>query len=143
MKIIKEFKEFAVKGNMLDMAVGIIIGTAFSKIVTSLVDDLVMPLLGTILGKVNFKELSVYIREEIRVEGIVTQPALRLTYGNFLQAFIDFLIIGLSIFLIIKVLNRLRTKSEDETNPSEATPKNIQLLAEIRDLLKQQKESKT
>lgn len=137
MKILKEFKEFAVKGNMLDMAVGIIIGTAFSKIVTSLVNDLVMPLLGLVLGKVDFRALTIVLRDEIYQDGTIVQPALQLTYGNFIQSSIDFLIIALSIFMVIKMLNRLRSKSEDETNSAEVTPKNIQLLAEIRDLLKE------
>ena len=141
MKIIKEFKEFAIKGNMFDMAIGIIIGTAFSKIVASLVDDVVMPLLGIVIGNVNFKELSLVLREEIIQNGVITQEAMQLPYGNFFQASIDFLIIALSIFAVIKIINRLRTKSEDETNPAETTPKNIELLAEIRDLLKEQNKS--
>jgi len=142
MKIIKEFKEFAIKGNMFDMAIGIIIGTAFSKIVASLVDDVVMPLLGIVIGNVNFKELSLVLREEIIQNGVITHEAMQLTYGNFFQTSIDFLIIALSIFAVIKIINRLRTKSEDETNPAETTPKNIELLAEIRDLLKEQNKSK-
>lgn len=141
MKIIKEFKEFAVKGNMFDMAIGIIIGTAFSKIVTSLVNDLFMPLLGLILGNVNFKQLKIVLKEEILQDGEVIQPPLELTYGNFIQTSIDFLIIALCIFLVIKGLNRLRTKSEDETNPKVSTPKDIELLSEIRDLLKEQKKA--
>jgi large conductance mechanosensitive channel len=141
MKIIKEFKEFAIKGNMFDMAIGIIIGTAFSKIVASLVDDVVMPLLGIVIGNVNFKELSLVLREEIIQNGVITQEAMQLPYGNFFQTSIDFFIIALCIFAVIKIINRLRTKSEDETNPAETTPKNIELLAEIRDLLKEQNKS--
>ncbi|MBZ9777664.1 large-conductance mechanosensitive channel protein MscL [Psychroflexus sp. CAK8W] len=141
MKIIKEFKEFAIKGNMFDMAIGIIIGAAFSKIVTSLVNDLIMPLLGVVLGNINFKELNIVLKEEVIQDEIVIQPALKLTYGNFIQTSIDFLIIALCIFLVIKGLNRLRTKAQDETNPVVSTPKDIQLLAEIRDLLKDRKES--
>jgi large conductance mechanosensitive channel len=141
MKIIKEFKEFAIKGNMFDMAIGIIIGTAFSKIVASLVNDVVMPLLGILIGNVNFKELSLVLKEEIIQNGVITQEAMRLTYGNFIQTSIDFLIIALCIFAVIKIINRLRTKSEDETNPAETTPKNIELLAEIRDLLKEKNRS--
>lgn len=139
MKIIKEFKEFAIKGNMFDMAIGIIIGAAFSKIVTSLVNDIIMPLLGMLLGNINFRELSVVLKDEVVRDDVVIEPALNLTYGNFIQTSIDFLIIALCIFLVIKGLNRLRTKSEDETNPQVATPKDIELLSEIRDLLKDQK----
>lgn len=141
MKIFKEFKEFAVKGNMFDMAIGIVIGTAFGKIVTSLVNDLFMPLLGLILGNVNFKQLKIVLKEEVQNDGVITQPAIEMTYGNFIQTSIDFLIIALCIFLVIKGLNRLRAKSEDETNPKVTTPKDIELLSEIRDLLKQQKSS--
>jgi len=141
MKIIKEFKEFAIKGNMFDMAIGIIIGTSFSKIVASLVDDVVMPLLGIVIGNVNFKELSLVLREEIIQNGVITHESMRLTYGNFIQTFTDFLIIALYIFAVIKIFNRIRTKSEDETNTAETTPKNIELLAEIRDSLKEQKKS--
>lgn len=141
MKIIKEFKEFAVKGNMFDMAIGIIIGTAFSKIVTSLVNDLFMPVLGLILGNVNFKQLKIIFKDKVENDGVVVQPAIEMTYGNFIQTSIDFLTIALCIFLVIKGLNRLRTKSEDETNPKVSTPKDIQLLSEIRDLLKEQKKA--
>lgn len=138
MKIVKEFKEFAVKGNMFDMAIGIIIGTAFSKIVNSLVGDLMMPLFSFFTGTINFQDLSVVLRDSYVIDGI-TEPSIVLKYGQFIQHTIDFTIIAITIFMVIKAINRLRTKSEDETNPTEVTPKNIQLLAEIRDLLKEQK----
>lgn len=140
MNILKEFKEFAVKGNMFDMAIGIIIGTAFSKIVNSLVGDLIMPIFSYFTGTINFQDLSVVLRDSVEINGI-TKPSLILNYGKFLQHVVDFSIISVTIFLVIKAINRLRTKSEDETNPTEVTPKNIQLLAEIRDLLKEQKKS--
>lgn len=140
MKIVKEFKEFAVKGNMFDMAIGIIIGTAFSKIVNSLVGDLMMPLFSFFTGTINFQDLSVVLRDSYVIDGI-TKPSIVLKYGLFIQHTIDFTIIAITIFMVIKAINRLRTKSEDETNPTEVTPKNIQLLAEIRDLLKEQNRS--
>jgi large conductance mechanosensitive channel len=140
MKIVKEFKEFAVKGNMFDMAIGIIIGTAFSKIVNSLVGDLMMPLFSFFTGTINFQDLSVVLRDSYVIDGI-TKPSIVLKYGQFIQHTIDFTIIAITIFMVIKAINRLRTKSEDETNPTEVTPKNIQLLAEIRDLLKEQNRS--
>ena len=140
MKISKEFKEFAVKGNMFDMAIGIIIGTAFSKIVNSLVGDLLMPLFGYFTGSINYQDLSWVIREE-SLEGGVQEPAIILNYGQFIQYSIDFIVIALTIFLVIKAINRLRTKAEDEKNPKVVTPKDIELLAEIRDLLKEQKRS--
>lgn len=138
MKIIKEFKEFAVKGNMFDMAIGIIIGTAFSKIVNSLVGDLLMPLFGYVTGSINYQDLSWVIREESLESGMM-KPEIILNYGQFIQHSIDFIVIALTVFLVIKAINRLRTKAEDENNPKEVTPKNVQLLAEIRDLLKEQK----
>lgn len=140
MKILKEFKEFAVKGNMFDMAIGIIIGTAFSKIVNSLVGDLLMPLFGYFTGSINYKELSWVVREESTEAGVI-KPEIILNYGKFIQYSIDFIVIALTIFLVIKAINRLRTKAEDEKNPKVATPKDIELLAEIRDLLKEQKRS--
>ncbi|WP_019037044.1 large-conductance mechanosensitive channel protein MscL [Psychroflexus tropicus] len=132
MKIIKEFKEFAVKGNMFDMAIGIIIGTAFSTIVDSLVGDLLMPLFSYVTGSINFEDLVVVMRPET-----ANQTSVVLGFGSFLKHTIDFIVIALTIFLVIKAINKLRSKAEDETNPTEVTPKDIQLLAEIRDLLKQ------
>ena len=129
MKFLNEFKEFAVKGNMFDMAVGIIIGTAFSKIVTSLVKDIIMPPLGYVMGKINFSNGT-------------SKELVAINYGLFLQTVFDFVIVGISIFLVIKLFNRLRAKAEDESNPVETTPKNIELLAEIRDLLKDKQHSK-
>jgi len=136
MKFIKEFKEFAVKGNMFDMAVGIIIGAAFSKIVTSLVRDIIMPSIGFIIGKVNFQNLKIVLQEEATDNsGIITQELIAINYGDFMQVIFDFAIIALTIFIVIRVFNKLRKKAEDETETSVATPKNIVLLAEIRDLL--------
>jgi large conductance mechanosensitive channel len=137
MKIIKEFKEFAIKGNMFDMAIGIIIGTAFSTLVNSLVGDLLMPLFGYFTGSINFQDLNFVLRQESVVKGI-TKPEIALNYGMFIQHTIDFIVVALTIFLVIKAINRLRNKAEDETNPTEVTPKNVQLLSEIRDLLKEQ-----
>ena len=136
MKFITEFKEFAIKGNMFDMAVGIIIGAAFSKIVTSLVHDMIMPSIGFIIGKVNFQNLKIILQEEATDNsGIVTQELIAINYGVFLQVIFDFTIIAFTIFIVIKVFNKLRKKAEDETETSVPTPKNIVLLAEIRDLL--------
>ena len=136
MKFIKEFKEFAVKGNMFDMAVGIIIGTAFSKIVTSLVRDIIMPSIGFIIGKVNFQNLKIVLQEEATDNsGIITQELIAINYGDFMQVIFDFTVIALVIFIVIKVFNKLRKEAEDETETSVPTPKNIVLLAEIRDLL--------
>ena len=121
MSIAREFREFAVKGNVVDLAVGIIIGAAFGKIVASVVEDVVMPAIGALMGGLNFSELSVKV-------GSAT-----LKYGKFLQTCLDFLIIAAAVFLLVKFINRL--KREDEKAPA-APPRQEQLLEEIRDLLK-------
>ena len=136
MKFLKEFKEFAIKGNMFDMAIGIIIGAAFSKIVTSLVHDLIMPTIGFLIGKVNFQNLKIVLQEEVTADsGNIVQELVAINYGNFIQVVFDFSIIALTIFMVIKVFNTLRKKAEDEKETSVPTPKNIELLAEIRDIL--------
>ena len=102
MKFLNEFKEFAIKGNMFDMAIGIIIGAAFSKIVTSLVHDLIMPALGFLIGRVNFKNLKVVLQEEtIDNNGNIVQELIAIAYGNFIQVIFDFSIIAITIFIII------------------------------------------
>lgn len=129
MSMMKEFKEFAVKGNMIDMAVGIIIGGAFGKIVSSLVNDVIMPPIGVILGGVDFTSLTVTLKEAVGETAAVT-----LNYGSFLQNAVDFLIIAFAIFLLVKVVNSLKRK-EEAAAPA-APPKQEVLLEEIRDLLK-------
>ncbi|MBR6195798.1 MAG: large conductance mechanosensitive channel protein MscL [Prevotella sp.] len=127
MGFIKEFKEFAMKGNVMDMAVGVIIGGAFGKIVSSLVDDVLMPIIGTLTGGVNFTDLAITVGEA------------NIKYGTFIQNVIDFLIIALCIFLMIKGMNKLNRKKEEEPAPEEPKgPTQEELLAEIRDLLKKQ-----
>lgn len=138
MKFIKEFKEFAIKGNMFDMAIGIIIGAAFSKIITSLVKDIIMPPIGFIIGKVNFRNLKIVFQEEAKDNsGNIIQELVALNYGNFIQVIFDFAIVALAIFIVIKFFNKLKKKAEDEKEKSVPTPKNIELLAEIRDILKE------
>lgn len=138
MKIIKEFKEFAIKGNMFDMAIGIIIGVAFNKIVTSLVGDIILPSLSLIVGNVNFQNLQIVLQKEITdSSGIIVQELVALKYGNFIQVIFDFLIIAVTVFLVIKVFNKLRRKAENENDTTVSTPKDIELLSEIRDLLKE------
>lgn len=142
MNIIKEFKEFAVKGNMFDMAVGIIIGTAFSAIVSSLVKDVITPVLGIFLGKMDFKDYRYVIQNAIiNPDGTVFREAVTLNYGAFLQVCMDFVIISGSIFLVVKFLNALKRKAEDDKVTSTPTPKDIELLSEIRDLLKSDREN--
>ncbi|MBQ6770054.1 MAG: large-conductance mechanosensitive channel protein MscL [Bacteroidales bacterium] len=137
-KFMKEFKEFAMKGNVMDMAVGVVIGGAFGKIVSSLVSDIIMPLIGAITGGLNFTEWKWVIREAVMEGETVVKPELCLTWGNFLQVVFDFIIIAFSIFMVIKGINSLKRKEEEK--PAEpaasAGPTQEELLAEIRDLLK-------
>jgi large conductance mechanosensitive channel len=129
MSIIKEFKAFAVKGNVVDMAVGIIIGAAFGKIVSSFVGDVIMPPIGLIIGGVDFSDLAITLKA---AEG--DMPAVLLAYGKFIQSIIDFIIIAFAIFLGVKAINRLKREEVEEA--AEPTTQEV-LLAEIRDLLKE------
>jgi large conductance mechanosensitive channel len=131
MGMLKEFKTFAVKGNMVDMAVGIIIGAAFGKIVSSLVADLIMPPLGLLLGGMDFKSFAVTLQPASD-----TADAVTLNYGQFLQTLCDFLIIGFAIFLLIKAINALRKKEEAKPQAPAPPSREEILLGEIRDLLK-------
>lgn len=144
---LQEFKTFAMKGNVIDMAVGVIIGGAFGKIVTSIVNDLIMPAVGMLVGGVNFKELSVTLKEaipeQVNEAGEIIQaasPAVTLNYGNFLQQTFDFLIIAFCVFLMIKGISKL-SKKKEEPKPAAPAPApepsaEEKLLTEIRDLLK-------
>ena len=126
MKIIDEFKEFAIKGNVVDMAVGVIIGGAFGKIVSSLVADLIMPLVGILIGGVHYEDL------------VLQAGDAQVTYGKFIENVVDFVVIALVIFLMVKAINHVRRKTEEE--PKAAPPsRQEQLLEEIRDLLKQRR----
>lgn len=136
-KLIKEFKEFAVKGNAIDMAVGVIIGGAFGKIVSSIVDDIIMPPIGWLIGGVNFSDLKVTLPAEKIADGIEMQSAT-INYGNFIQTTIDFVIIALCVFLLVKFINKLSRKKDEEPAapaPPPAPTKEEVLLTEIRDAL--------
>ncbi|MCQ2321791.1 MAG: large-conductance mechanosensitive channel protein MscL [Bacteroidales bacterium] len=146
-KFFQEFKEFAVKGNVMDMAIGVVIGGAFGKIVTSLVSDLIMPLIGAATGGLNFTDWKWVVKpevaEQVNEAGEVIQqavPALTLNYGNFLQVIFDFIIIALSIFMVVRGINKMKAKFEKPAEPeapaAPAGPTQEELLAEIRDLLK-------
>ena len=138
MGFFKEFKEFAMKGNVMDMAIGVVIGCAFGKIVTSLVSDIIMPLIGAVTGGLNFTEWKWVIREAVMDGETVVKPALTLTWGNFIQVVFDFIIIAFCIFLVVKGMNKLKKKEEPAPEPAApAEPsEDIKLLTEIRDLLK-------
>ena len=133
MSLLSEFKAFAVKGNMIDMAVGIIIGAAFGKIVSSLVGDVIMPPLGVLIGGVDFTDLAITLKA---AEGDL--PAVVLAYGKFIQSIIDFVIIAFAIFMGIKVINRLKREEEAAPTAPPAPTKDQELLTELRDLLKAQ-----
>lgn len=132
MGMMKEFKEFAVKGNVVDMAVGIIIGAAFGKIVSSFVGDVIMPPIGVLVGGVDFSSLSFIIKEAVD-----KQPAVLISYGKFLQTIIDFVIIAFAIFMVVRAINSLK-KQEAAAPPPPPSTQEV-LLTEIRDLLKDKK----
>jgi large conductance mechanosensitive channel len=129
--MLKEFKEFAVKGNVIDLAVGVIIGGAFGKIVSSLVNDILMPVFGFILSGINISDLKFVIKP---ASGDI--PEVAILYGSFIQAIVDFLIIAFSIFLFIKLLSFWKKKEQEAPPASAAPPREVMLLEEIRDLLK-------
>jgi large conductance mechanosensitive channel len=133
MSVINEFKKFAVKGNVIDLAVGVVVGTAFGKIVSSFVADIIMPPIGVLTGGVDFSKLAITLKKATD-----TSAAVTMNYGLFLNTVIDFLIISFSIFIAIKQLNRFKKKEEKKPL---ATPEDVKLLTEIRDLLKEKKSS--
>lgn len=131
MSIIKEFKEFAVKGNVIDMAVGVIIGVAFGKIVSSFVADVIMPPIGVLLGGVDFSDLAITVKEAVG-----SSPAVVIAYGKFIQTVVDFTIIAFVIFMVVRLINSLKKKEEAAPAAPAAPSAEQVLLAEIRDLLK-------
>ena len=136
MGFVKEFKEFAMRGNVLDMAIGIVIGGAFGKIVSSFVADLITPPLGLLIGGVNFSDLKIVLKQAVMQGGEVISPEVVLGYGNFIQVIFDFLIIAFAIFMLLKAVNKFKRKKEEAPEAPAAPPADVQLLTEIRDLLK-------
>lgn len=139
-KFFQEFKEFAIKGNVMDMAIGVVIGGAFGKIVTSLVSDIIMPVISAITGGLSFTDWKWVISKAVMDGETVVKPEVALTWGNFLQVIFDFIIIALSIFMVVRGINRMKAKFEKPAEPeapaAPAGPTQEELLAEIRDLLK-------
>jgi len=129
-KFLNEFKEFISRGNVIDMAVGVVIGSAFSKIVTSLVNDIIMPLVGIVIGGLDFTSLSIKIKDS------------EILYGSFIQNIVDFLIIAACIFTVIKLMNKFKKQKPAEKPAPVETPEDIKLLTKIRDLLKQETKKK-
>lgn len=140
MSMLKEFKEFALRGNVIDLAVGIVIGGAFGKIVSSLVSDLITPFISLLIGSADFKSLSFMMRPAtIDAGGVETVPALLLNYGSFIQSIIDFAIIAFVIFVVVKAINNMRKQQEAPPAEPVAPSEEVQLLTQIRDALNQQK----
>lgn len=143
-KFLTEFKQFAMRGNVVDMAVGIIIGAAFGKIVSSAVSDLIMPIVGLLLGGINFTDLKLTLHEAVtNAVGEVVTPAVTLNYGNFIQVSVDFIIIAFAIFLIIKLIAKLSRQKKEEVAAAPPVPSpEVQLLTQIRDIMEKQSSEK-
>ena len=144
--LIKEFKEFAMRGNVIDMAVGVVIGAAFGKIVSSLVDDIIMPLVGVATGGINFTDYKWEVQKAVTdAQGAVVTPEVTMNWGAWVQTVVDFLIVAFCIFIMIKFMNNLRKKKPvEEEAPAPALPEPTaeeKLLTEIRDLLRQERDS--
>ena len=140
-KTLEEFKAFALRGNVVDMAVGIIIGAAFGKIVSSLVGDILMPVLGLLVGGIHFNDLKFVIKAAVIDNGKILSPEVAINYGNFIQMTVDFIIIAFAIFLLVKGVSKLSFKKQEESPDAPPPPPDIQLLTEIRDLLKEEKKN--
>lgn len=148
-EIFKEFREFASRGNVVDLAVGVIIGGAFGKIVTSLVDDIIMPPIGLILGGVNFNDIKILLKAaQVDAAGVITSPEVAIRVGAFLQTFLNFMIIAIAIFLMVKGINTLRREIERREKAQqkleakaveEHKVTELEVLQEIRDLMQKQK----
>ena len=135
MGLIKEFKEFAMKGNVVDLAVGLIVGASFGKIVSSMVNDVIMPIIGYVTGGMDFKDLSYVLKPAATAADGAAIPAVEIRYGLFINLIINFVIVAFALFILIKGMNQLKRKQEAAPAPPPETPADVKLLAEIRDLL--------
>ena len=139
MKLLQEFKEFAVKGNMMDMAIGIIIGASFNQVIDVLVKQVLLPPLSLLSDGINLDNRKLILREsQTNSLGEISIQEVAVSYGQFIEAFMDFIIVGFTIFIVVKFINRLNQKAEDPTDKTISTPKNIQLLMDMNSLLKEQ-----
>jgi len=139
MKFLREFKEFAVKGNMMDMAIGIIIGASFNKVIDVLVKKVFLPPLSLLTDGLNFQDKRYILRDEVvAADGTITSQEVAVYYGELFEVMLDFLIVGLTVFIVVKGMNRLRDKSHDTKNKTVKTPKDIELLAKLSDLMEEQ-----
>jgi len=139
-KLLKEFKEFAIKGNMIDIAIGVIIGAAFNKVVDVIVNQIFLQPLSLLTGGVSFADKRFVLREALIVNGVEQRYEIAIGYGKMIQVSLDFLIIALTVFIVVKFMNALRNKADDPKNPAEVTPKNIELLNRISELMEKQVE---
>ena len=139
MKLIQEFKEFAVKGNMMDMAIGIIIGAAFNKVIDVLVKKILMPPLSLLSSGINLQDKKLVLRDkEVGVSGDLIHEEVAIGYGEFFEVMVDFFIIGITIFVVVKFMNRLKERAQDPSDQTVKTPKDIELLTHISDLMEEQ-----
>ncbi len=139
MKFFKDFKEFAVKGNMMEMAIGIIIGAAFNKIIDVLVKKIFMPPLSLMTDGLNFQDKKIVLRDSIlNADGTINSPEVAIEYGVLFETTLDFLIVGLTVFIIVRAMNRLKDKAQDPNNEVVKTPKDIELLSRLNDLMEEQ-----
>jgi large conductance mechanosensitive channel len=141
MKLIKEFKEFAVKGNMIDMAIGIIIGASFNKVIDVLAKQVMLPPLSLLSNGTNFQNQKFVLRDAVlNPDGVTTVEEVAIAYGKLFEVFLDFAIIAFTIFIVVKFMNSLKKKAEDTDDKTVVTPKDIQLLSDLKTLMKEQNE---
>lgn len=139
MKILKEFKEFAVKGNMMDMAIGIIIGASFNKVIDVLVKKVFLPPLSLMTDGVNFQDKRIILKDAVKDNSdVIITDEVAIGYGAFGESLVDFLIIGFTVFIVVKFMNRLRKKAHDTKDNTVETPKDIELLSKLSDLMEEQ-----
>jgi len=139
MKLLKEFKEFAVKGNMMDMAIGIIIGAAFNKVIDVLAKQVLLPPLSLLSDGVSFNDKRLVLRENVtNASGDIIINEVAIEYGKLLEVFLDFLIIGFTVFIVVKAMNKLRSKAHDAKDKTVVTPKDIELLSDLKVLMEEQ-----
>lgn len=139
MKLFREFKEFAVKGNMMDMAIGIIIGASFNKVIDVLVKKVLLPPLSLLSGGINLQDKRLILRDTVLdANGILVNDEVAIGYGALMEAFTDFIVIGFTIFIVVKFMNRLRKKAQDIKDTTVATPKDIELLSQLTELMEEQ-----
>ncbi len=140
LNLLKEFKEFAIKGNMIDIAIGVIIGSAFNKVVDVLVKEIFLPPLSYLTDGINWSNKRLILREAVNKNGIIKPEEIAIGYGKLFEVLVDFLIIGFTVFLVIKLMNTLRNKAQDPQDKTVTTPRDIELLNKMTELLEKQVE---